>query len=104
MSGGAGAQAVQVLRKCYGLAMRSISQRELRNDNARVMREVAAGASFRVTSRGVPVALISPAADEPQPPWSDLILREGTGVMDIPPGVRVGGSTADALGELRGDR
>ena len=35
---------------------RTIAQRELRNDNARVIDEVAAGQTFLVTRNGVPVA------------------------------------------------
>ena len=40
--------------------MQVISQRELRNDNAAVMRGVEAGETYTVTRRGVPVALITP--------------------------------------------
>lgn len=39
---------------------RPISQRELRNDNAAVIRRVLAGESFVVTRRGVPVADLVP--------------------------------------------
>lgn len=40
--------------------MRSIPQRELRNDIARILREVDAGESFEVTVGGRPVAQIVP--------------------------------------------
>ncbi|GGB14949.1 hypothetical protein GCM10011492_00790 [Flexivirga endophytica] len=40
--------------------MKTISQRELRNDNATVMDEVGRGESYTVTRRGVPVARIVP--------------------------------------------
>lgn len=40
--------------------IRRLSQRELRNDNARVMRDVEAGESYVVTRRGVPVARLVP--------------------------------------------
>lgn len=40
--------------------MRTISQRELRNDNAEVVRAVERGESFVVTRRGVPVARLVP--------------------------------------------
>ncbi|MHB1836168.1 MAG: type II toxin-antitoxin system Phd/YefM family antitoxin [Solirubrobacteraceae bacterium] len=40
---------------------RSIPQRELRNDIARVLREVAAGDELTVTVRGRPVAELRPA-------------------------------------------
>lgn len=39
---------------------RAIPQRELRNDNARVIAAVAAGESFVVTRNGVPVAELRP--------------------------------------------
>jgi prevent-host-death family protein len=39
---------------------KTIAQRELRNDNARVIEAVAAGESFVVTRNGVPVAEIRP--------------------------------------------
>ena len=38
----------------------TIPQRELRNDNARVIEAVAAGESFVVTRNGVPVAELRP--------------------------------------------
>lgn len=40
--------------------MTTISQRELRNDNATIVRRVEAGESFTVTRRGVPVADLVP--------------------------------------------
>jgi prevent-host-death family protein len=39
---------------------RTIAQRELRNDNAKVIDEVVAGESFVVTRNGVPVAELLP--------------------------------------------
>lgn len=39
---------------------RTIAQRELRNDNAKVIAAVAAGESFIVTRNGVPVAELRP--------------------------------------------
>lgn len=44
--------------------MRTINQRELRNDSAEVMRQVEQGQSFTVTRRGVPVARLSPLTDD----------------------------------------
>ena len=38
----------------------TINQRELRNDSGRIMREVAAGKSFVVSSNGEPVAELRP--------------------------------------------
>ena len=40
--------------------VRTIPQRELRNDNARVIDAVASGESFVVTRNGVPVAELRP--------------------------------------------
>jgi prevent-host-death family protein len=46
---------------CYGTPVaRIIAQRELRNDNAKVIEAVAAGESFVVTRNGVPVAELRP--------------------------------------------
>jgi antitoxin (DNA-binding transcriptional repressor) of toxin-antitoxin stability system len=44
--------------------MRSISQRELRNENARIVREDELGETYTVTRRGVPVARIGPVVDD----------------------------------------
>lgn len=46
--------------------MQQISQRELRNDNAMVVRRVEAGESFTVTRRGVPVADLVPHGTRPR--------------------------------------
>ncbi len=39
---------------------KTIAQRELRNDNARVVDAVAAGESFVITRNGIPVAELRP--------------------------------------------
>ncbi|MGI8522954.1 MAG: type II toxin-antitoxin system Phd/YefM family antitoxin [Nocardioides sp.] len=44
--------------------MRTISQRELRNDNAAVVRGVEDGETYTITRRGVPVARLVPLTDE----------------------------------------
>jgi prevent-host-death family protein len=41
-----------------------VSQRELRNDNAELMRRVEAGESFTVTRRGVPLADLIPHREQ----------------------------------------
>ncbi len=52
-------RAVALLR--YGAAVaETISQRELRNDNAEIMRRVEAGESFVVTRNGKPIADLVP--------------------------------------------
>ena len=81
--------------------MKSISQRELRNDSAAVLRKVAQGESFRVTTRGNPVAMVSPITERP---LDALILREGSGEYVFPPGAQTRESSTVALRELRGDR
>ena len=55
-------QTVAVRRTiCYAFRMtKTIAQRELRNDNAKVIDEVVAGESFVVTRNGVPVAELRP--------------------------------------------
>lgn len=45
-------------------AMKSISQRELRNDSGQVLREAELGQEFTVTRRGTPVARIVPLEAE----------------------------------------
>ena len=46
---------------CYGwVVSKTIAQRELRNDNAKVIEAVAAGESFVVTRNGEPVAELRP--------------------------------------------
>lgn len=46
---------------CYGrMVSKTIAQRELRNDNAKVIEAVAAGESFVVTRNGEPVAELRP--------------------------------------------
>ncbi len=43
------------------MSQRTIAQRELRNDIARVLREAEAGTEFIVTVRGHPVARLGPS-------------------------------------------
>jgi prevent-host-death family protein len=81
--------------------VKTISQRELRNDSGAVLRQVEQGTTFRVTNRGIPVATLVPvevtALDE-------LTLREGTQVMTFPPGARIHVRTDDVLAESRRPR
>ena len=44
----------------------AIGQRQLRNDNAEIMRRVEAGESFVITRNGTPVADLIPHAREPK--------------------------------------
>ncbi len=82
--------------------MKTISQRELRNDNAEVMRGVEEGETYLVTRRGVPVAQLVPLTGEPD-------LRCERPAKQRPlyatrSRIRTGTATSDVLDELRGDR
>jgi prevent-host-death family protein len=93
--------ATIVLRSATFGAVRSISQRELRNDNAEIIRAVEAGESFTVTRRGVPVARLTPV------PASDLRrIRAAAPGWDVTSLPRVSASQplAEHLEDLRGDR
>lgn len=57
--------------------MQTISQRELRNDNARIVTRVEAGESFVVTRRGTPVADLVPHGTRPR---VDLVF---TSAIDV---------------------
>ncbi|OLT22261.1 prevent-host-death protein [Pseudonocardia sp. CNS-139] len=46
----------------------TIGQRQLRNDNAEIMRRVEAGESFVITRNGKPVADLIPRARDPKRP------------------------------------
>ncbi len=50
--------------KCYSRLMKTISQRELRNDNAKIIQGVELGETYTVTRRGVPVARLGPIVDD----------------------------------------
>ena len=80
--------------------MRSISQRELRNESGRVMRDVARGETFEVTSRGRPVAVLI-GVDRGV---DDMVLRHGPDTVSFPPRVRRDETSDDVLAELRTDR
>ncbi|WP_125614712.1 type II toxin-antitoxin system Phd/YefM family antitoxin [Specibacter cremeus] len=85
--------------------MKSITQRELRNDNAQVIRAVEAGESFLVTKNGVSVAVLRPVL--PSEKEAGLPLgrpaRRRVRYAEQP---RVTGAvpTGQILEELRGER
>lgn len=90
-----------VLRGATVCHVRSISQRELRNDNAAIIRAVEAGESFTVTKRGVPVARLTPVPD------ADLRrVRPAMPACDVTalPRVVASRSTAEHLEGLRDAR
>jgi prevent-host-death family protein len=79
-----------------------ISQRELRNDNAAIMRAVEEGETFTVTRRGVPVAHLVPFS-----PHLDLQCdRPAKTQPRYANQERVSASTPtdEVLTDLRGDR
>lgn len=82
--------------------MKTISQRELRNDNARVIRDVVGGKAFTITRNGVPVARLSPYSDD-----SGLrCLKPAVRKLDPTRLTRVVSrhETAEVLDDLRGER
>ena len=82
--------------------MRTISQRELRNDNAKVIRNVEQGETFTVTRNGAPVARLGP--------YSEVaglrVVKPASRRLDPSRLDRVasGRATAEVLDELRGER
>lgn len=51
---------------CYGLAMKTIPQRELRNNSAEILRKAETGQVFVISVGGRPVALLGPC---PKAQW-----------------------------------
>ena len=82
-----------------------LTQRELRNDSGRVLRDVAAGRSFVVTNRGTPVGRLVPVDGAAE---SSLPLRPArrTGGWRAAAGEPRSGTRpiAEVLDELREDR
>lgn len=67
---------------CYSQLMtKTIAQRELRNDNAKVIEAVAAGESFVVTRNGVPVAELRPVQQTRRTfvPTAELLVMAASG-------------------------
>lgn len=82
--------------------MKTISQRELRNDNAQVMAGVERGETYTVTRRGVPVARLSPITDDSdlrcvRPAKKRLVFGQMNRVASDT-------STASIITDLRGER
>ena len=81
--------------------MKTISQRELRNDSAEVLRAVEQGETFTVTRRGVPVAQLGPLAGTDLRCDRPARHRLTRGALAR---VRVCEPTHQVLEDLRGDR
>ena len=90
-----------MLRKRYALGMKSISQRELRNQSGEIMRGLDRGESYRLTNRGEPVGLLTPLG---RTTLEGLTLREGTQRMCFPKGIARDERVAEVLDDLRGAR
>ena len=82
--------------------MKTISQRELRNDNAEVIRGVEQGETYTVTRRGVPVARVVPLndatdlrCDRPAKKRFRYSKQER---------IRISTSTSELMDDLRGGR
>jgi prevent-host-death family protein len=85
--------------------MKSVSQREMRNNSAELLRRVAQGGSVMVTHNGVPAAVIVPVtAGVRERLAASGRLKVGTGldVTALPPPTGPALSTRDALDEDRG--
>jgi len=83
--------------------MQTISQRTLRNDNAEILRGVAAGEAFIITRNRVPIARMVPLDDAMAAPRPS---RPAKGRLDPYALHRVTSplATADVLADLRGER
>ncbi len=82
--------------------MRTISQRELRNDNAEIMRGVEEGETYVVTRHGVPIARIVPYS-EPSDLEIDRPASRWTSLADFPR-ITSSVSSEEILADLRDDR
>lgn len=81
--------------------MRTISQRELRNNSGEIVRGLGRGESYRLTSRGVVVGMVTPVT---RTALEESTLREGDQNMTFPAGMRRQENTTEVLQELRAER
>lgn len=85
--------------------MRTISQRELRNDNAEVMDLVEAGEVFVVTRNGKPVAQLGPLPERDGAPGLPLARPARRRVVYADwPRVKSSLTSEEILADLRDDR
>lgn len=72
--------------QCYDCAMtQTIGQRELRNDNAEIMRKVERGESFTVTRNGKPVADLVPHQSSAEPRRRQTLAEIQEVFRQLPP-------------------
>lgn len=90
-----------MLRLCYVRRVKTISQRELRNDSAEIIRGLSRGETYRITNRGEPVGVLAPAE---RSALDDATLRQGSQDMVFPAGQTAAESVGDVLRELRTER
>ncbi|AZN30749.1 type II toxin-antitoxin system prevent-host-death family antitoxin [Flaviflexus salsibiostraticola] len=83
----------------------TLSQRELRNESARVLRAVTSGQSFVLTNRGAPVAKIVPLSNQEPGLSITRPARRRGGWAELGIERRNHGESLSAiLEDLRGDR
>jgi prevent-host-death family protein len=82
--------------------VKTISQRELRNDNAEVIRGVEQGETYTVTRHGVPVARLVPLSDATDLRCDRPAKKRPSYATQAR--VRISTPTSDLLDDLRGDR
>lgn len=82
--------------------MKTISQRQLRNDNAEVIRGVEEGDTYVVTRRGVPVAQLGPVTEATDLHCDRPPKRRPT--YSAQNRIRISTPIDDLLDDLRGDR
>lgn len=86
--------------------MTEVAARELRNRTADVLRRVAAGEHVTITSRGRPVAQLTPVRAARRRPIERAELMRRLGHTQADPGLRedleeLAGDTTDDLGPVR---
>lgn len=87
------------------MAPEHISQRTLRNESGRILREVQAGAVYVITNNGEPVAEIRPITADPFAGLTVRRAKPGARFRDIVPQEGRSDETAlESLMFLRGDR
>lgn len=95
-----------MLQMCYVRGMSEVAARELRNNTAELLRRVEAGEQVTITSRGRPVAELTPVRASRRRPISRIELTRRLSRAQADPGLRddlseLAGDTTDDLGPIR---